>query len=94
MSDSSIDTALRQPALLPAWWDGRNGLVWCAAAVFAFSLTLVATRAAVPELGGAFVGAARSVLAGILAALVLAFRRQAFPRGAVLRLWLVAQSLS
>jgi drug/metabolite transporter (DMT)-like permease len=44
----------------------------------------------VPELGGPFVGAARSVLAGILAALVLAVRRQAFPRGAVLRLWLVA----
>lgn len=50
----------------------------------------MATRAAVPELGGAFVGAARSVLAGILAALVLLFRREPFPRGAGLRLWLVA----
>jgi drug/metabolite transporter (DMT)-like permease len=90
MPDSSIDTVLRRPALLPPRADGRGGLLWCAVGVFGFSLTLVATRAAVPELGGAFVGAARSVLAGILAALVLAVRRQAFPRGALLRLWLVA----
>ena len=60
------------------------------AGVLGFSLTLVATRAAVPELGGAFVGAARSVLAGVLATAVLLFRREAFPRKALLRLWLVA----
>ncbi len=90
MSDSSIDTAVRPGALLQSPAEARSGLFWCIAAVFGFSLTLVATRAAVPELGGAFVGAARSVLAGLLAALVLLVRREAFPRRVLLRLWLVA----
>jgi len=58
--------------------------------VLGFSLTLVATRAAVPELGGPFVGATRSVLAGILASAVLLFRRERFPRGALPGLCLVA----
>jgi drug/metabolite transporter (DMT)-like permease len=49
-------------------------------AVLAFSLTLPATRAAVPELGAVFVGAGRSVIAGLVALAVLALRRERFPR--------------
>lgn len=44
-----------------------------------FSLTITATRAAVPELGALLVGAGRSVLAGVLALLVLGARREALP---------------
>ena len=44
-----------------------------------FSLTVPATRAAVPELGALLVGAGRSVIAGALALLVLAVRRERLP---------------
>lgn len=47
--------------------------------VACFSLTLPATRAAVPELGALFVGAARSVIAGLLAVAVLLWRRESLP---------------
>lgn len=47
-----------------------------------FSLTLPATRAAVPELGAVFVGAARSVIAGLLALSVLLVRRERLPERA------------
>ena len=47
--------------------------------VLCFSLTVPATRAAVPELGALFVGAGRSVVAGALALLVLAARRERLP---------------
>ena len=44
-----------------------------------FSLTVPATRAAVPELGALFVGAGRSVIAGALAFVVLAVKRERLP---------------
>jgi drug/metabolite transporter (DMT)-like permease len=47
--------------------------------VTAFSLTLPATRAAVPELGATVVGLGRAVVAAMLAGVVLAVRRERFP---------------
>jgi drug/metabolite transporter (DMT)-like permease len=48
-------------------------------AVTCFSLTLPATRAAVPELGATAVGLGRAVVAAALAAIVLAIRRERLP---------------
>jgi len=53
--------------------------------VLCFSLTVPATRAAVPELGALLVGAGRSVIAGALALLVLAARRERLPAWTDLR---------
>jgi drug/metabolite transporter (DMT)-like permease len=53
--------------------------------VLCFSLTVPATRAAVPELGALLVGAGRSVIAGGLALVVLAARRERLPARADLR---------
>ncbi|MDE2573042.1 MAG: DMT family transporter [bacterium] len=47
--------------------------------VVAFSVTLPATRAAVPYLGGTFVGLGRAVVAAVLAAIVLAVMRERLP---------------
>jgi drug/metabolite transporter (DMT)-like permease len=47
--------------------------------VLCFSLTVPATRAAVPELGVLLVGAGRSAVAGVLALCVLAVRRERLP---------------
>jgi drug/metabolite transporter (DMT)-like permease len=41
----------------------REGLLWGGLGVLAFSLTLPATRAAVPEMGGLVVGLGRALLA-------------------------------
>jgi len=49
-------------------------------AVTCFSLTLPATRVAVPELGATTVGLGRAVIAGVLAAIVLAIRREKLPQ--------------
>ncbi|HEY3494660.1 MAG TPA: DMT family transporter [Polyangiaceae bacterium] len=65
----------------------------CAAAVLGFSLTLPATRAAVPELGAWFVAAGRSVLAGLLALLLLGVRRERFPAAHAKSLVLVAATV-
>lgn len=48
-------------------------------AVVAFSLTVPATRVAAPALGGLLVGTGRAVIAGVLAAGMLAARRDPFP---------------
>ena len=56
-----------------------------------FSLTVPATRAAVPELGALLVGVGRSVIAGVLAVIVLALRRERLPaRADLLSLGIVA----
>jgi drug/metabolite transporter (DMT)-like permease len=47
--------------------------------VLAFSLTMPATRAAAPELGGLFVGLGRSVVAALLASVVLFCLRDPLP---------------
>ena len=59
--------------------------------VACFSLTVPATRAAVPELGALLVGAGRSVIAAVLALAVLAARREQLPaRADLIPLLLVA----
>lgn len=59
--------------------------------VACFSLTVPATRVAVPELGALLVGAGRSVIASVLALLVFAWRRERLPaRGDLYSLAVVA----
>ena len=55
------------------------GLGAASLGVLCFSLTVPATRISVPELGAIFVGAGRSVIAGALALLVLALKRERLP---------------
>ncbi|MFP2928967.1 EamA family transporter, partial [Pyxidicoccus sp. 3LG] len=57
----------------------REGLLLGGLAVLAFSLTLPATRAAVPELGGTTVGLGRALVAGLLSGALLAFKREPLP---------------
>jgi drug/metabolite transporter (DMT)-like permease len=57
----------------------REGLLLGGLGVLAFSLTLPATRAAVPELGGTVVGLGRALVAAMLAAILLAVRRERLP---------------
>jgi drug/metabolite transporter (DMT)-like permease len=57
-----------------------RGSLWGLLGVTAFSLTLPATRAAVPYLGVAFVFLGRVAGAGLAAALILWFTRQPLPR--------------
>jgi drug/metabolite transporter (DMT)-like permease len=57
-----------------------RGLVWGLLGVLAFSLTLPATRAAVPSLGVAFVFLGRVTGAGLAAALILLLTHQPLPR--------------
>lgn len=56
-----------------------EGLLLGALAVTAFSLTLPATRAAVPELGGTVVGLGRAVVAAVMAGALLLARRERLP---------------
>ncbi len=56
-----------------------RGLLWGLLGVAAFSLTLPATRAAVPSLGVAFVFLGRVTGAGLAAALILLLTRQPLP---------------
>lgn len=56
------------------------GLGWGLLGVTAFSLTLPLTRVALGGLSPLFIGAGRAVVAGLLAAVVLAATRQALPR--------------
>ena len=51
------------------------GLLYGIVAVMAFSLTLPATRVAVAELDPVFVGLGRSVVAAVIALLILLFAR-------------------
>lgn len=57
-----------------------RGLLWGLIGVASFSLTLPATRSAVPHLGVDFVVVGRAAGAAILAAAVLALTRQPIPR--------------
>ena len=56
-----------------------QGLLFGFLGVLAFSFTLPMTRAAVPELGGTFVGLGRALVAAVLAAIVLLVTRQRLP---------------
>ena len=63
----------------------RRGLLYGALAVAMFSLTLPATRVAVLELGAAFVGLGRILVAAAIAALALVLFRVALPSAAQLK---------
>ena len=60
--------------------NARAGLLLGFIGVVSFSLTLPATRVAVPELGAVVVGLGRALVAAALAGLVLILRREPFPR--------------
>ncbi|MDB5073561.1 MAG: hypothetical protein JWM87_4672 [Candidatus Eremiobacteraeota bacterium] len=60
--------------------NGQAGLLLGFIGVLCFSLTLPATRVAVPELGAVVVGLGRAVVAAALAGLLLALRREPFPK--------------
>ncbi|HEY3254775.1 MAG TPA: DMT family transporter, partial [Polyangiaceae bacterium] len=82
MSELSNDTPRAQITLRAIWSSFSGHFAGLGAAilgVLCFSLTVPATRAAVPELGALLVGAGRSVIAGGLALLVLAARRERLP---------------
>jgi drug/metabolite transporter (DMT)-like permease len=66
--------------------NGQTGLLLGFIGVLCFSLTLPATRVAVPELGAVVVGLGRAVVAAALAGLVLALRREPFPKAHALAL--------
>jgi len=88
MSELSNDTASSQITLRAIWNDFSGhfaGLGAASLGVLCFSLTVPATRAAVPELGTLLVGVGRSVIAGVLALLVLAARRERIPARADLK---------
>lgn len=57
----------------------RQGLIWGGLGVLAFSLSLPATRLAVSGLDGTVVRLGRAVVAGLLAAALLALRREPLP---------------
>lgn len=61
------------------WSAATKGIAFGLAGVLAFSLTLPATRAAVPELGGTFVGLGRALVAAFLAAILLFSRGERLP---------------
>lgn len=56
-----------------------DGLMWGGLAVLVFSVSMVGTRAAAPELGGVFVGLGRGLVAAVLAAAVIAVRGLPLP---------------
>jgi drug/metabolite transporter (DMT)-like permease len=58
----------------------QAGLLLGFIGVVSFSVTLPATRVAVPELGAVVVGLGRAVVAAALAGLLLAFKREPFPK--------------
>jgi len=60
-------------------WREAEGLLMGTLGVLGFSLTLPATRAAVPELGGTVVGLGRAIVAALLAALLLLALRERPP---------------
>ncbi len=61
------------------WSREAHGLFWGFWGVVGFSLTLPATREAVPWLGATVVGLGRAVLAALVAAVILVVRRERFP---------------
>ncbi|MGH7707486.1 MAG: DMT family transporter [Vulcanimicrobiaceae bacterium] len=60
--------------------DARAGVLLGLVGIIAFSLTLPATRVAVPQLGATFVGLGRAIVAAVLAGALLALRREPFPK--------------
>jgi len=91
LSNDTLDRSITLRALGARFCSPFQGLGAAGVGVLCFSLTVPATRAAVPELGSLLVGAGRSVVAGALAVLVLAARRERLPaRADLVSLLLVA----
>ncbi len=63
----------------PGLSDDVQGLLWGALGVLTFSVTFPATKVAVAELDGTFVGLGRALGAAVLAAFFLAVRREHVP---------------
>jgi drug/metabolite transporter (DMT)-like permease len=59
---------------------GAPALLWGALGVVAFSLSLPMTRLTVDELDPTFVGLGRALVASVLAAALLAIRREPWPQ--------------
>jgi len=81
-ADRPTDTPLAhgRPALHRLGLASANlGLLLGLAGVLAFSFTLPLTRIAAPELGGAFVGMGRALVAALLALAVLRWKREPVP---------------
>jgi drug/metabolite transporter (DMT)-like permease len=88
MSELSNDTPRSAITLRAIWGQFSRHFAGLGAAtlgVLCFSLTVPATRVSVPELGPLLVGAGRSVIAGMLALLVLTVKRERLPKAADLR---------
>ena len=67
-SDAAVSPPISVTSIPPGVERIREGFLWGALGVLAFSFTLPATRLAVPELGGTFVGLGRAIIAALLAA--------------------------
>lgn len=76
-----MKTSTAAPTLSPE----ASGLLFGSLGVLSFSLTLPATKLAVADLDGTFVGLGRALVAAALAAIVLAVRRERVPSPAQLR---------
>lgn len=74
VQSSAILSERKALSTLPA------GLAWGLLGVLAFSFTLPLTRVALDGLSPLFIGAGRAVVAGLIAATVLALTRQPLPR--------------
>ncbi|MEO6598229.1 MAG: DMT family transporter [Polyangiaceae bacterium] len=79
MSNDTLSGWVTLRALRAAIASHFRGLGAAGLGVACFSLTVPATRVAVPELGVLLVGAGRAVIASALALLVLAWRRERLP---------------
>ena len=75
----SIDNVTRAVGVTPGQVCTSAGGWWAALGVLCFSLTLPATRLAVPELGSVTVGFGRAAVAGLLAAALLLIRHEPLP---------------
>lgn len=75
-TEISVETGRREGRTLSPHMEG---MLFGGLGVLAFSLTMPATRAAAPELGGVFVGLGRSVVAALLAGVVLFRLREPLP---------------
>jgi drug/metabolite transporter (DMT)-like permease len=60
-------------------WRQAEGLIFGLIGVIGFSMTLPATRAAVPELGSVLVGLGRALISAVVAAALLLARHEPFP---------------
>jgi drug/metabolite transporter (DMT)-like permease len=78
-ADSAISSPRTVTSVAPSAERIRSGFLWGFLGSLAFSFTLPATRLAVPELGGTFVGLGRAIIAALLAAGLLVILKERPP---------------